>query len=693
MKYVLPAVRRWVATTLLLAPFASFGSPHLAAQDPPTPPGGFAVTQLLNQVVTYSDGYRTTADLRWPARPAPAGGWPGVLVVHGKGGQRGNQIIASTATRLAQQGYLTLAYDVRGQGSTPTLNPGAPANFSVNVLVRDMADLHHITSTVLSVPFDAARFGVTGLSQGGRHSWWAAAYSGRPLPAAGFTPNFPTVSAVVPWITAGDPAEISVPQGKAFNTKFALRILLTNPTASSLLFNEQFALARTLVASGNPTSLARATTVPSMAIQAWHDEHNPVIEPIDFINSLPATTPKRLYLGTFAHGTPQNTTEIDSFTDLTRRWFDRFLKRIPNRVPNEPFADVAMMPDDPADYDDPSSHWAHRLETAWPPAHPTETLYPTAAGTLSTAAPTTAQPLGVVEHRVQSGYGMRAFLIRDFGNPTRVARNIVFDELRFDGAPLQRAKEIAGRVHIDVDAVPTGPDFQLHAALFDVPPSGAPVFVTAGTALERGVTPSGRVRLSFDLNDIAYRFAKGHRIRIQFENVAWHRPGSQSAMILVPYFTDVDVALGTRPTAAARVVLPVPADPRIDLTPAIQSLGVAAGGRAPLDLDGGLDRAGHGYIVAAGVSGIAPGRNLPPRVWLNLDRVSFTSLMLAGQSIFQNTSGFLDANGQASAALALGPGEIPAAAAGLRVHWAAASYDGASGITGVSAPVIVDLVP
>jgi hypothetical protein len=60
----------------------------VATQDPPAPPGGFPLIEDLDRLTTWSDGYRTRTDVRYPAAAPPATGWPAVLLLHGNGGSR-----------------------------------------------------------------------------------------------------------------------------------------------------------------------------------------------------------------------------------------------------------------------------------------------------------------------------------------------------------------------------------------------------------------------------------------------------------------------------------------------------------------------------------------------------------------------------------------------------------------------------
>src|SRR5262245_48089514 len=97
------------------------------AQDPPVPALGFAVAEELDKPVTFTDTAqtKTKADVRYPTVAPGAAGWPVVIVVHDLGASRRAMIDA--CKRYTRLGYLTVAYDVRGQGDARTLSPAVGA--------------------------------------------------------------------------------------------------------------------------------------------------------------------------------------------------------------------------------------------------------------------------------------------------------------------------------------------------------------------------------------------------------------------------------------------------------------------------------------------------------------------------------------------------------------------------------------
>src|SRR5947199_2746231 len=76
-----------------------------------------------------ADGTSIAYDLYEPDGTAPAGGWPGVVVLHGLGGSKDD--MAPIASVFVSHGYAALAYSARGSGtSTGNLELAGPNEVS-----------------------------------------------------------------------------------------------------------------------------------------------------------------------------------------------------------------------------------------------------------------------------------------------------------------------------------------------------------------------------------------------------------------------------------------------------------------------------------------------------------------------------------------------------------------------------------
>ncbi|MBM3987922.1 MAG: hypothetical protein FJ294_08195 [Planctomycetes bacterium] len=138
--------------------------------DPAVPPGGFAIMSALDQLVTFSDGATTRADVRRPSAAPGACGWPMLVLVHGIGGNKAS--LNGSAQSFAAQGYFSLTFDVRGHAT----HSGGHTHFGQRERFDQMELMRWAIASFAGV-VDGSRIGVNGASQGG-------STLGRPPPGA-----------------------------------------------------------------------------------------------------------------------------------------------------------------------------------------------------------------------------------------------------------------------------------------------------------------------------------------------------------------------------------------------------------------------------------------------------------------------------------------------------------------------------
>lgn len=144
------------------------------------------------------DGTPTNLAARlWvPASCPPAGGCPGVVVVHGFGVTK--ETTFADMRDLALRGLYVLSYDVRGQGQS-----GGQADFMGRDTIADQARvLEWFNDTV-----QPTKTGVYGISQGGTHALMAAVYNCGPARAASFDSTIPCDEGGERWVDAVVPVQ------------------------------------------------------------------------------------------------------------------------------------------------------------------------------------------------------------------------------------------------------------------------------------------------------------------------------------------------------------------------------------------------------------------------------------------------------------------------------------------------------
>jgi predicted acyl esterase len=123
---------------------------------------------------TMSDGTQIAYDLYEPDGTAPAGGWPGVVVLHGLGGTK--DTVAPIASFFASKGYAALAYSARGHGtSSGDIELAGP---------KEVSDERAMLSYLEGLPeVSDTDVGAWGISYGGGQVWNGLA-AGIPYKAA-----------------------------------------------------------------------------------------------------------------------------------------------------------------------------------------------------------------------------------------------------------------------------------------------------------------------------------------------------------------------------------------------------------------------------------------------------------------------------------------------------------------------------
>jgi pimeloyl-ACP methyl ester carboxylesterase len=254
--------------------------------------------------VTMDDGVKLAYRLVEPAGKPPAGGWPGVVLMHGLGGSDAE--MAPAARFFAQRGYAALAFSVRGQG-------GSGGSFGL-VSPRDVADMQAMVAWFERRPEVSGRVGCLGISLGGGECWQAT-------PSGIF-------AAVVPVTTWTELAPALWPEGVARSGVVAALASGLPPSLAGVAANRTLspALDTTLAQrSIGGARLARVKT-PVYLMQGRVDWVFDIDQAVTAFALLGG--PRKLYVGDFGH--PPSTFSSPDFPgfalDQAARWFDRFLR-------------------------------------------------------------------------------------------------------------------------------------------------------------------------------------------------------------------------------------------------------------------------------------------------------------------------------------------------------------------------------
>ena len=279
---------------------------------------------------TASDGVHLACSVVVPDTPAPAGGYPGVILFHGLGGK--HEDMEPLATQLlAPAGYETLECDARGHGASEGL-------FGLDG-PRDVQDTRELFAFLQSRTGNAS-IGALGISLGGGAVWNATA-AGVPF------------KAIVPIITWTNLATALAPQGLSKSGLVQLLAGLVPESRwdpellaakSSLVTSTNMAAVNALAASRSAAGKLASIATPALMIQGRRDFLFDVDQALAAYRVLKG--PKRVYLGQIGHA-PGNSTPADSayIFGLAVKWFDRFLRGTANGVDKK----VVELGHDPTD--------------------------------------------------------------------------------------------------------------------------------------------------------------------------------------------------------------------------------------------------------------------------------------------------------------------------------------------------------
>jgi predicted acyl esterase len=285
-----------------------------------------------DQMVPMGDGVSLATTFYTPDGPAPGGGWPAVLALHGLGGNRAsmNEIAEQF---LVPHGYAVLTVDARAHGES--------GGVSTLVGRRERADYAATLSWLRLRPgVSDSRVGALGFSLGGASVWKLLTAPGTRLAAA------------VPVTTWTSLYDSLLPQSFAKAGLVAyFRGLLPDdrwdPSVKTLADDalsgrnltqiQEFARERSV-----RNDLGKIRT-PVFMIQGRRDFAFDMDQALNALGRLRG--PRRLYLGDLGHTPAANPpTERAHYLTQARMWFDRFLKGQPNGIDRRPRIELAPDP-------------------------------------------------------------------------------------------------------------------------------------------------------------------------------------------------------------------------------------------------------------------------------------------------------------------------------------------------------------
>jgi dienelactone hydrolase len=265
---------------------------------------------------SMKDGTSIAYDLYEPDGTAPAGGWPGVVVLHGLGGSKDS--VTAIAQVFVSHGYAALAYTARGHGtSTGNVELAGPTETSDEIA---MGDFFRGLPEVSNI-----NIGAWGISYGGGQTWNGLA-KGIDYKAAEVVETWTDLySALWPQ----DIAKSGIVLGFAKAVEARSPLITSNEDAA--IHSTDPAGIKALVAPRSALTGIYNIKTPTYVFQGRVDYAFDVTQAVNGYTRLNA--PKHLYVGQFGHA-PSTFPGPDFAYVMSQgvAWFDHYLRGVPNGI-------------------------------------------------------------------------------------------------------------------------------------------------------------------------------------------------------------------------------------------------------------------------------------------------------------------------------------------------------------------------
>jgi len=486
---------------------------------------------VLEDSITMRDGVRLDATLMIPADSLPRDGFPGIIVVHGYGGEKTD--MQPLASVLALYGYASLAYSVRGQGNSE--------GYSTTSGETERLDLNEVLQYFRAHPsINPDKIGVAGGSQGGIHAWMAAVYR-----MAGVRAVVPTYA--TPHFAADLVPRNCINQALAWQLSLgSVRYAPEREVVRELIIGDDYDGLLPYINARDLENLLDSVQVPVLQGLGWKDALFPVNAGIRAAANLAARgIPVWSYYGTGGHSEPYNVNELTFVIARSLDWFDHWLKGKPVDQVDIPLVFYA----------DDRPSWPHHITAVWPPEPASAVRLYVRNGGLSITPPTTAATFSFVLEYDSTYTPSTAWNDRYSGGAFRNAFKTT--PLRLLSPPLVDTTDVTGIPYAHLVTSSDATEFQAHARLFDVSHADTGLLwqlMTRGTNGIRGTTPHTEVRSDVECNALSHRIPPGHMIGLEITSLDLDQSGNAH---IIPYFQSTHSRLITSPSNPSYVDIPL----------------------------------------------------------------------------------------------------------------------------------------
>ena len=494
------------------------------------------VREIAHQIIPMPDGVELSARI-WLPKDAAKNPVPAILE-HLPYRKRDGTIVRDALTHpyLAGHGYACIRVDMRGNGDSQGLMDDEYSE-------QELQDAESVIAWLRAQPWCTGRIGMMGISWGGFNSLQVAARQPEGLEAIitlcstddRYTDDIHfkggcLLSENMGWSATmfgyssrpPDPALV----GKAWRAMWLERLKAEPLLAIDWLKHPH---RDAYWKRGSVNEDIGAIKAAVLAVGGWNDAYTNAVPRL--VGTVQA--PVKGIIGPWAHKYPHFAVPEPriGFLQEALRWWDRWLKDAPTGVEQEPAFRTYIMdiPRPGASVTHIGGRWVG--DGAWPQAAQGQRLYLNAQGLASQRAPKAKHTVRSPQHTgADSGEYCIIWLGPEFPGDQRQDDS---GSLTFDGAALKQDIDLVGAPVLTLQLSVDQPVANVAVRLNSIWPDGAVSRLTYavanlthlhGTASHeqpQALEPGKVYTVRIQLDNVAYRVPKGHRLRVSLSTSYW----------------------------------------------------------------------------------------------------------------------------------------------------------------------------